>query len=276
VNPRDALAALVGRHHDAVPLDEGAALLAADDRAEVDVAGVVASFDRIAARVVLRRGASVFENVARLRILLFEGDGAFAGDSDDYHSLENSWVDTVLARRRGMPITLSLVLMEVARRAGLELRGVGFPGHFLVAPAPDMTDTPFWIDPFRGGRVLNEDGLRALYEELSQGQPAPPELWARFTAPVSTRQMLVRINNNLKHSYARIGEPSGALRAVERNLVLDPLAWHERRDRGLLLLQLGRASEGRESLRHYLAGMPDAPDAARVKALLASFWPAED
>jgi regulator of sirC expression with transglutaminase-like and TPR domain len=276
VNPRDALAALVGRHHDAVPLDEGAALLAADDRAEVDVAGVVASFDRIAARVVLRRGASVFENVARLRILLFEGDGAFAGDSDDYHSLENSWVDTVLARRRGMPITLSLVLMEVARRAGLELRGVGFPGHFLVAPAPDMTDTPFWIDPFRGGRVLNEDGLRALYEELSQGQPAPPELWARFTAPVSTRQMLVRINNNLKHSYARIGEPSGALRAVERNLVLDPLAWHERRDRGLLLLQLGRASEGRESLRHYLAGMPDAPDAARVKALLASFRPAED
>ncbi len=273
----DALAALVGAHHDDLPLDQATALVAVDDGAPgaedpaAAVQAVCGQLDALARGIVLREGASVYEGLARLRLALFEGEAAFKGDVHDYHAVENSWLPRVLARRRGIPITLSVVLIEVARRAGLPLVGVGFPGHFLVRPA--VADPPFWIDPFRGASVRNEAELRLLYLELSDGKPPPPARWARFIAPVSNRQILVRINNNLKHSYARRGEPEGALRAVERNLVLDPLAWHERRDRGLLLLQLGRTGEGRESLRHYLAGLPDAPDAGRVRQLLAQHRP---
>lgn len=273
-HPLRALAALVAAHGDHIPLDRGAALIAADDRPDdVDVDAVVDTLDRLGRGVFLKEGAPLFESLARLRLHLFGADG-FVGDAGDYHALDNSWIDRVLERRKGMPITLSVVLMEVARRAGLDLRGVGFPGHFLVAPP--KADPPFWVDAFRGGIALNEDDLKQRYLELGDGSPPPQQLWARFKAPVTSRQILVRINNNLKQSHGRLNDAQGALRAVERNLVLDPSAWHERRDRGLLLLQMGLLGEGRESLRHYLAGFPEAPDAARVRAVLDRFRPGDD
>jgi len=170
-------------------LDIGTALIAVHAHPGLDVASVVTALDDLAA-------ACPSNDLDGLCTYLFD-DCGFAGNTVDYYDPENSFIDTVLLRRTGIPITLSVVLIEVGRRIGIDLVGVGLPGHFVVRNAGDTTEL---IDPFNGGRRLDEAGCEAM---LSQLQGRPVTLHPSWLAAVDHRSILWRILTNLKGCYAQ-------------------------------------------------------------------------
>lgn len=247
---RAELVSLVGAHGDDIPLDQAFAWLCAEERGTDCIADLIVELDRLADGVFLPDDIDVFEAVARINHHLFN-ELDFNGNTDHYDDPENSMLDSVLERRTGLPISLSLVYIEIARRNGLKVHGIGFPHHFLVSPA---TATPsFYIDPFSRGRVMRTDALKVRYQRIADEADGrlPPLSW--WLKPVTNRQVLVRINNNLKASFMQRDGLTGALRCVERLLVLTPDALDLRRDRGLLRLELGLEEEGAKDLDAYLA-----------------------
>ena len=253
---RAELVALVGAYGDTIPLDRTFAWLCAEERGEACIDALMAQLDEIADGLFLPEDINVFEAVARLNHYLFAELG-FAGDEDDYDDPENSMLDSVLQRRKGLPISLSLLYIEIARRKNLTMHGVGFPTHFIVSPA---NATPsFYVDPFNGGRVLRTDQMKPWFQRIAEesGGRLPPMSW--WLKPTSPRQLLVRVNNNLKTSFMRRNNLPGALRCVERLLVLTPDALDVRRDRGLLRLELGLEEEGAKDLDAYLAVRHERP-----------------
>lgn len=247
---------------DPIPLDLAAALLAAEEAPDADPQAMLDALDTLAAGVHIPQGASPIEGLARLNHWLHTELG-FLGDEDSYDDPENSLLHRVLDRRRGLPILLAVVAIEVGRRVGVALEGIGYPGHFLVRLKGALPR--FFIDPFRGGQILREDALRLrLSQEV--GQPVGGVAWERAVAPVETRAILLRMSNNLKGAYYRRNDLAGALRQVERLLLVDPEDTENHRDRGWLLVKLGRGLEAIPDYLRYLAARPDAPDAADIRA----------
>lgn len=187
----------------------------------------------------------------------------FAGNDADYYDPRNSFLNQVIDRRTGIPISLSLVYLEVAKRIDFPMVGIGMPGHFLIKP--DFADAAIFVDAFNGGEILFtedcQDRISQIYGQVMKLQPA-------FIAPVSPSQLLARMLGNLKAIYLQQGDPVRVLRAVERILLLFPDALGERRDRGILYDQLGRLAEARHDLQIYLINAPNAPDAARIRQML--------
>jgi len=238
-------------------------MLAADEQADVSASEVLSALDDLAAPLHIRAGASSFEAVARLNQHLFKTLG-FAGDSEDYYAPHNSFVNRVIARRKGLPIALSVIYIEVGRRAGVPLRGVGFPGHFLVSTLATEDDPRFFVDPFHMGRVHTEDELLARLSQM----PVPPEQYAACMAPATTQQIVLRMSFNLKGSYLSLRALPDAIRQIDRVLALDPDRAEEHRDRGLLLAEEGRGDEASDSLRRYLQARPHADDRAIILEVL--------
>ena len=200
-------------------------------------------------RVALGDASSPTVVAARVCAVLFDDEG-FAGDVDDYYHPRNSSLAAVLARRRGMPILLSVLYIEVARRVGLEVQGVGAPGHFLVKYHDGRQDR--YLDPYNGGRSVPTAELRAaLHQALAGASSADAYLEA-----VTKRQILARILINLKNSYLRRSDPAGALRAIDYLLAMSPWDLDEVRDRGLLLAELGRDEEALIALREFRQHAP--------------------
>lgn len=253
-DPRDLARAefvsLLTTHGDDVPLTEAAAWMCAEERGLDTIAPLMAEIAALSEGLFVPEGTPVFEAVARLNHHLFNTLG-FVGDKEDYGSPENSLLDSVVRDRKGIPITLSLITMAVADSVGLKMQGIGFPTHFLVAPTDALPR--FFVDPFYGGRVLTSDHLEPWFVRISSqtGGRMPPLTW--WLKPVNTRQILVRMNNNLQAAYLGQQDLKGALRCVERLLVLTPEAIEARRDRGLLRIELGQEEEGAKDLDVYLA-----------------------
>ncbi len=252
---REKFAALVEGRQDELPLDECCAWLAAEERPELVPQNVIDDLDLIAAGV--RAGATPVESVARLNQQLFSALG-FKGDADDYHRPRNSLIDQVLERRTGIPILLCIVYMEVARRIGVDIDPIGFPGHFLIAP----TDAKprFYVDPFNSGRILNTEDLKRRLEKMGAPPRSDP-----FLRTVTDRYILIRVCNNLKGAYLKEQNVLGGLRATERLLLLSEDLVEERRDRGLMLAHLGRNPEAIVDLQIYLDLRPNAPDRAKIE-----------
>lgn len=232
---------------DEVPLDEAALLLAAHDH-PVELAGSLAELDRLAADVP---GAAAADIAAALF-----GEGGFAGNTVDYGDPRNSYLDDVLARRLGIPISLSVVMIEVGRRRGVAMYGVGMPGHFLVQAAgqPDV-----WFDPFHGGRQLDEEGCRHVYEQI---QTEPPFTPAMLRA-VDARSILNRMLANLQHTFMRRA-PASLPWAVRLRLRIPDLLPGERRQLAGLLGGVGRFLEAAAEL-DAVAGELEREDAERVR-----------
>lgn len=260
MTPEQDLEALVAHHGDNVPLDVAAALLSAEEQGQPPaIAHIQAELDAIASGARVREGAPIVEAVARINHRLFVELG-FSGDNEQYDDPQNSLLDRVLARRRGLPILLSVLYIEVARRVGVPIVGIGFPSHYLVRPR----DGDFFIDPFHKGQVLREVQLQAWLQKMYRGGPVSAEVWAQVTRPNAPREILARMNRNLKFSYLRRDDLNGAIRASERLLVLEPTLAEERRDLGRMLVAVGRIEDGIGELAHYLAVRPTAPDAWQV------------
>lgn len=185
------------------------------------------------------------------------------GNRDAYYDPRNSFLSDVLDRRRGIPLTLGIIVLEVGWRLGLALEGVNFPGHFLVRYRGE--DLSLLIDPFDEGRIRFEDQSQELLDRIYGGMVrVRPE----FLKSTGKREMLVRLLTNLKGVYLNVHDHSRALSAVERILVIRPTATGQIRDRGTLLARMGRTDEALEQLQWYLDYVPEAKDAGRIRALV--------
>ncbi len=246
---------------EAVPLDRAAARIASEEggaHPEITLShldAIAAGLGPIGART---------DGLSRLVEHLF-GRLGFRGDEEDYAHPRNSCLDRVLERKRGLPILLSVVAMEVGRRVGVPLVGIGFPGHFLVG-----TSAPgrILLDPFRGGRSRSMAELRQeLAQRLGRG-PTPAEL-EQALAPTAPRDLLVRISTNLVRSWLERGRPGDALRNLDRRVALRPEVPELVRDRGLMRAKVGLREEAALDLGTYLEHRPEAPDAGRLRWQIA-------
>jgi regulator of sirC expression with transglutaminase-like and TPR domain len=196
---------------------------------------------------------------------LFEELG-YAGDHDQYYDPRNSYLNEVFERRRGNPISLALVQMEVARRLGVPLDGVSFPGHFLVRLPVD--DGVLVMDPFNRGRPLDVDELRQRARPHLGGDAPDDEALSQILNPASHRAILMRVLRNLHGVYSDGEDWERATRSADRLLNLSPNDPDALRDRGLGYLHIGHNSGARADLARYLQLNPRARDAMTVRAKL--------
>lgn len=229
-----------------------------------DVEGSLEVLDQLAAAVreMLPPDPSASESAEVLREYLFETLG-FQGNTEDYFDPKNSFLHQVLARRTGIPITLSIVAIEVARRAGIPAFGIGFPGHFLLGIG--RREACILMDAFHGGRRLNGK----ILTDLLRGVAGPDaRVLPEHLRPANKRSILTRLLLNLRGVYQKRAEPLNMLQVLDRLVELNPFPVGELRDRGRMYLQLGCVELAREDLTTYLARAPHAADAHETKELL--------
>ncbi|MGY6518819.1 MAG: SirB1 family protein [Lysobacteraceae bacterium] len=250
-----------------VPLLGTALLIARDEYPSLDVAGCLARLDAVAEdlRGRLEGAGDDADRIARINRALFDELG-FAGNHDDYYDPRNSYLNDVLDRRLGNPISLAVVQMEVARRLGIDLQGVSFPGHFLVQLP--VRGGLLVMDPFNRGRPLAVDELRERARPHLGGTAPDDEDLGEILSPATPRLMAVRMLRNLKALYVERGDFERVARSCDRLLRLDPALDGELRDRGLAYLRIGHLAGARADLSEYLRRNPDGEDADTVRQAL--------
>ncbi|MDG0852859.1 SirB1 family protein [Roseateles puraquae] len=264
--PLEHFATLVAED-EGLNLLEAAASLAQDEEPHLDIQAVLARVDELGRRLRERLPAETVP-AERLRQLtrFFHGELGFAGNLNNYYAAENSYIHRVLETRRGIPITLAVLLLELAEHAGLRASGVAFPGHFLVKCRMGLGEIV--IDPFTGSPMSSTrlDELLAVYRQGSE-LPSDLELPLEFfLRAASKRQILARMLRNLKEVHRAARDLPRQLAVHHRLVVLLPDDAAERRDRGLVQEALGNAVAAADDFGFYLSRQPDAPDASAVQA----------
>jgi len=236
-------------------------MIALPEYPELDCTDYLRRIDNLALEVTERRGDNpdAFRSIAALNWVLFSQHG-FHGNREAYFEADNSFLNRVIERKTGIPISLSVLYMEVAQRVGLSFLGVGFPGHFLVKTSIDDNEVVF--DPFNGGEIKTREDLDRMLREMYGGKVG---LRAEFLAPVSKKQILQRMLANLKAIHANANEWVKTLGVLDRLLILDPGSADDTRDRGVIYARLECFSQAKEDFERYLRLAPDAKDAAAVR-----------
>jgi regulator of sirC expression with transglutaminase-like and TPR domain len=249
-------------------LAEACLLIAQDEYPGLDVAGCMAQLDAIAATIRgrLSADAPADQKVAAINRHLF-GELGFAGNVEAYYDPRNSYLNEVLERRIGIPITLAIVYLEVARRLGLPAQGVAFPGHFLVKVR--LAGGALVLDPFGGGVPQSERELRDRLEQVLPKARAGRTELAPYLEPATPREIVARVLRNLKAIYLQSGALEAALAVMQRVLLVVPESAEELRDRGLVYARLDCFRPAAADLQNYLRRRPDAPDAGEIHARLA-------
>lgn len=245
-------------------LAEAALLIASDEYPELDVSAYLRRLDELAASV--RRELSdrpgLEETIVALNRVLFTEQG-FSGNTDDYYDPRNSFLNDVLDRRLGIPITLSIVYMEIGQRLGLSFEGVSFPGHFLVKHPTDEGDLV--LDPFSGGVPLDEDDLMELLEKVFGHPAAASTPVAPLLNAAGKKEILVRVLRNLKAIYLHRQQLDKALHTVDRILLIAPDLPEEVHDRGKLYDQLECFRPALDDYRRFLVLQPQSDSAQTVR-----------
>ncbi len=246
-----------------LPLLEGAFLIARDEYPSLPVPEYLAVLDRIAAAASERLTGISDGSRQRLGLneVLFDEWG-FEGDTESYYDPRNSYLNEVLDRRRGIPITLSVIYLEMARRSGIQADGLGFPGHFLVRLGGR---DGLVVDPFNAGSRIDPNALGTRLEARHSGAEVDAATLRRWLKPVSSRAILVRMLRNLKAIYLAREDAQRALRTSDRIVTLLPRYAPEYRDRGLIYQALEVPHAALADFRRYLELLPQAEDADAIR-----------
>jgi len=261
-------AEMVSRPPDQVDLARAALLIALDEYPGLDFSAYLERIDLFAERVLSRLNFDASERpmeaIESINCELFETEG-FRGNEVDYYDPRNSFLNEVLERRRGIPITLSILYMEVARRVGLKIEGVGMPGHFLVKCRHNGVEV--FVDAFARGEILLEEGCERKLTRLHGGSF---RFNRSYLDAVNRDQILTRMLHNLKAIYWNQQNYTKALGVIEKILLLNPTAASEIRDRGFVHYRLNQLSPAIKDWSRYLELRPSAPDADEVSRKLKS------
>ncbi len=259
--PLEYFAALVGDEDGQLPLLEAAVSIAQDEYPDLDVQQVLGDVDQLLARLKRRLPADIAP-LQKLRALnqFFFRDMGFGGNVNHYYDPDNSHINVVLRTRRGIPITLAILWLELAQGLGLSARGVNFPGHFMVKV--NLPKGQVVIDPFTGQSLSREDLSERLepYKRrngLVDDFDVPVGLYLQSAPP---RDILARVLRNLKDIHRAQEDWARSVAVLDRLVILQPEAWAERRDRGLALAELGHTQRAVADLDAYLAHADDALD----------------
>lgn len=260
----DSFAALVRAdiEDERIDLLRAALVIARTAYPHLDIQACMQAIDDLAARVraELAPEPSVHDIIVVLNRVLFEEQG-FRGNREEYYDPRNSFLNDVLERRLGIPITLSVLYMEVARRVGLPLAGIGMPGHFLLK-GYDVEGRAILIDPFNSGTTLNPDECEQRMQEIYSGEIRfRPE----YLLPISKRQILTRMLNNLRHVYMSLRQFKKALAIVDLVLAIYPRSPEDVKQRAMLRFSIGDLHGAVSDFDQYLQLNPEASDADEVR-----------
>ncbi|MGF1570937.1 MAG: SirB1 family protein [Nodosilinea sp.] len=262
--PRELLSQELQKSSDQVDLAKAALHIAQEDYPDLDIADSLALLDRMGATLGQRLEGETYplKIIRTINHYLF-AELNFRGDTLDYYDPRNSFLNEVLTRRVGIPITLSLVYLELAKRVGFPMVGIGVPGHFLIRPTVAGMD--MFVDPFHGGDILFEQDCKDRFRQMF-GESA--RLEAHHLEPITPTAFLARLLSNLKLIYIQKRDVPKALDAINRILLIYPESVSERRDRGLIHYQQGALADARWDLERYLYEKPDAADAFEIRRVI--------
>ncbi len=262
----DYFASLV-QEDEHIPLFEAALSIAQDDVPSLDLEACLLEIDRFAARIKRRMPADIAQ-IPKLRLLnnFFYQELGFAGNLNDYYNPDNSYLHKVLSSRRGIPISLAVIYIEIAQQIGLDVKGISFPGHFLMKLSVASGD--IILDPFNGASLTREDIEERLEPYFIHGRrPSDPPL-ATYLEEASSRTILVRMLRNLKALFAEHPHWKQFLNVQQRLVILLPEEIAERRDRGLAYANLDCPQAALQDLEAYLDQCPQATDADSLRRRL--------
>lgn len=270
VTPLSYFKSLVGTEAQ-FPLLEAAASIAQDEEPQLDIQEVLATCDALLVRLK-RRVKAEADPMRKLSVLnqFFYTDLGFSGNANNFYAPENSYVNEVLQTRRGIPISIAVIWLELAQALDLRAEGISFPGHFLVKVT--LPEGLVVLDPLTGDSL----GLDNLAERLApfrqhlgdaSDMEAPLGLYLQ---PAPPRDILTRMLRNLKEIFNSQEDWQRLIKVQDRLLVLHPDALAEKRDRGLALIEIGQIKAARDDLLQYVLAQPDASDVPEIQRRLAS------
>jgi regulator of sirC expression with transglutaminase-like and TPR domain len=269
----EPFAQLITRDDARIDLARACLMIAQDAYPALDVDRYMGDIERMAIRLRARlpQTGGAEERVVALNQFLYEDQG-YWGNTDDYYDPRNSYLNEVIDRKTGIPITLSILYMELGRRVGLPLEGVSFPGHFLVRLK--LRGGMLVLDPFSGGAPQSEAELRSrikrvIPDGVADDLPAAELPLDQFLEPASNRQILSRVLRNLKGIYQRESDkPERLLDVLNRMLLVTPDASAELRERGYVYQRLECYRAALKDLTDYAEREPDAADLDEVRGKL--------
>ena len=233
----------------------------------LDISGLLSSIDTMGQEValMLKKSGNMpprpTQIIEKINDLLFNVQ-KFKANTDDYYNPLNSYLNIVIERKRGIPITLCILYMRVARSVSFKMYPVNFPGHFLIKHILEDNSGEIIVDPFNGGRIMDDYSLKALIEQAYPQQNIP--LTHALVEKATAAQVLIRMMNNLKGSYYEAQDIDRYNIANEMVLAIDPYNPDAIRDKGIVLLKKGDPSEALKVLNSYLEINPEAEDADDV------------
>jgi regulator of sirC expression with transglutaminase-like and TPR domain len=267
INTLDYFASLV-QQDESIPLFEAALAIAQDSEPELDLTAQQIEVDTLAAKLRRRLPADA-SHVQKLRMLnhFFYHELGFAGNLNDYYDPDNSYLHRVITTRRGIPISLAVVYMELGQQIGLDVKGISFPGHFLMKLSVQSGD--IILDPFNGTSLSREELEERLEPYFIQQNYRADIPLATYLQDAHPREILVRMLRNLKALFSEQLQWQRVLGVQQRLVILLPDEIIERRDRGLAYAHLECPQAALQDLEAYLAERPYASDAKAIQSKLA-------
>lgn len=263
---RTLFSQIIQKPEEDIQLDRAALYLAGEEYPEIDVTSHLAELDAFATQILLRVGYDTAPaDLARAIAQYLFDEVGFHGNSGEYYNPDNSFLNRVLETRTGIPITLSLVFLEVGRRLGLRCSGVGLPGHFIVG----LDDSGEYLDPFNAGTTLSTGDCRDLVHKMSGGRL---EWTDEFLAPYSKLDLLFRILNNLKGVHMQNRQWAKAVGVIQRMAFISPGLPSLYQEQAWCHAQQQQFRLAINSLETYLQKADSPEDATRVKDQIDGLW----
>lgn len=261
IRARESFLQLAALDEETFPLDRAALALASEEYPDLDSQTYLRKLDSYAAsaEVLIGEDRNAVNFIESINEVLFVQEG-LRGNNDDYYDPRNSYLNEVIERRLGIPITLSVIYIEVARRIGFPISGVGFPGHFLVKHSSGGRETV--IDPYNLGRILTTKECQELLDKFHNGAV---QMSQSLLQPMEKKAIMTRMLYNLKGIYTQKEQYQKAISVIEKILMLNPQTPSELRDRGLLFMQTSLFAKAVGDLESYLADVVAPEDRKSIQ-----------